>query len=504
MKLSVHAFVRFWDVHAWAGVIGGLVLYVMFLTGSITLFHQELALWSEPLSQRPAVEPSPGLEQAFDAVVASVKPGGDSVWFYPPLPGRAAAKLAYEERATGAWTSAWIDASRGEVVPERERLSEFLYSLHFLWHDATGDWLYRLSGFLSVALLLAIVSGVLIHLKDLVRQFHQFRPQRSPRVVFSDLHKVLGVMGLPFQLLYAYTGAVIVLAPLVLPAFVGPVFRGDTHRAGHAVLGYASESAVKLGGLRPSLPLEELVRRARLAIPLREVESIKVSHYGRDGGSVEVRGAVAETPEGEARVRLRAADGAVERVKTDDADGGGRLRRWIYGLHFVHFGGVTARSLFFVLGIGACVTILSGNWIWLARREEKRSSTGNRILSRLTAGVGAGSLVAVAGLFLASRCLPLDIAGRGTIEELVFLGLLSGFVVWALAVRDERGLYRKGMGIAGAMLVPVPLLAARWSPAGLFGSGPRIPEVLGVDLALLAAGSGLGAAALTGFGGRHG
>jgi uncharacterized iron-regulated membrane protein len=503
MKLSAHAFVRFWDVHTWAGVIGGLVLYVMFLTGSITLFHDELALWSEPLSQRAAAQSSPGLQEVFDSVLARVKSGGDHVWFYPPLPGRAAAKLAYEEQGTGAWTTAWIDPTNGEVVPERERLAEFLYSLHFLWHDATGDWLYRLSGFLSVAMLLAIVSGVLIHLKDLVRQFHQFRPERSPRVVFSDLHKVLGVMGLPFQLLYAYTGAIIVLAPLSLPAFVGPVFGGDAERAGQATLGYGSEPDLKQGPVQRTLPLEDLVRRASVVTLLREVESIKVSHHGQEGASVEVRGTIAGTPEGEARVRLRAADGALERVKTDHDDGGGTLRRWIYGLHFVHFGGITARFLFFALGIGACVTILSGNWIWLARREERRKSAGNRILSRLTAGVGAGSLVAVAGLFLASRCLPLETPGRGMIEELVFFGLLSGFVVWSLAVSDERSLYRKGMGIAASMLLPVPLLAARWSSAGLFGAGPRIPEVLGVDVALLAAGSGLGVAALAGFGGRH-
>lgn len=39
LKLSGHAFRRYWDVHAWSGVLTSLVVYVMFLLGS---FRQAL------------------------------------------------------------------------------------------------------------------------------------------------------------------------------------------------------------------------------------------------------------------------------------------------------------------------------------------------------------------------------------------------------------------------------------------------------------------------------
>ncbi|AGP41615.1 hypothetical protein BE04_18715 [Sorangium cellulosum] len=45
-KLSRHAFTTFWGVHAWAGVVGGLLLHVMFLSGGITLFRRQLAVWA--------------------------------------------------------------------------------------------------------------------------------------------------------------------------------------------------------------------------------------------------------------------------------------------------------------------------------------------------------------------------------------------------------------------------------------------------------------------------
>lgn len=62
-KLSARAFARFWDAHAWVGVVSALVLYVMFWAGSITLFHEQLEEWEEPLAQHVATD-EPSLERA--------------------------------------------------------------------------------------------------------------------------------------------------------------------------------------------------------------------------------------------------------------------------------------------------------------------------------------------------------------------------------------------------------------------------------------------------------
>jgi hypothetical protein len=47
MKLSRHAFTRFWDVHAWAGVAAGLVLHVMVFAGAFALFLEDLSAWQD-------------------------------------------------------------------------------------------------------------------------------------------------------------------------------------------------------------------------------------------------------------------------------------------------------------------------------------------------------------------------------------------------------------------------------------------------------------------------
>lgn len=500
-KLSPHAFTTFWNVHAWAGVVGGLLLYLMFLTGGITLFHEQLAVWEEPLAQQrsaageaSAGEASVG-ERSLEATLARGLSAMGSVpeelWFYPPKNGLGVAKLRYF--SPGKDTSLWIHDG---LTPERERLSEFLFRLHYLWHELTGLWLYYLAGVLAVTLLLALVTGVLIHLKDLVQQFHQFRLDKARRVLWSDMHKVLGVMGLPFQLMYAYTGALIVLGALLVQAFTGPVFGGDSARAERVAWGVPFTQEAELGAFAPGLSLDELMARARVVEPQLVPETFRLRHHGRSSGSVDIRGAIGGVPFGQGLVRLRATDGVVLHLDSPRNDGTrGKVTRWIYGLHFAHFGGITLRVLFFVLALGTCATILTGNWIWLARREGRREGLGNRILARLTAGFGSGTLVAIAALFLVSRVIPLNLLGRTKAEELTFFVTLGLCIAWALAARDGKSLWWRQLGLAGLLLLPVPVLAARWSDAGLFGAGQKLGAVVAIDVALLLVAAALCASA---------
>jgi uncharacterized iron-regulated membrane protein len=494
LKLSRHAFTRYWDVHAWAGVLGGLVLHLMFLCGGIALFREPLALWGEPLAQGA---PASDLQASVSAGLKAL--GGappDELWVFPPRDGRGAARLQYADPAGGEWRSAWVDIAGGRLVPEREHLSSFLYSIHFLWHDVTGQWLYDAAGFLAVLMLVAIVTGVLIHLKDLARQFHQFRANHRWRVRWSDMHKVLGVMGLPFQLAYAYTGAFIVLAPLLTRAFVGPVFGGDAARAEATLRGEAVRAAPSAPtSAAPALALDQLVARARLALPDLQPEWIQLRHAGRADAVVEIGGRGGGVPGASAAVRLVAGGVVLSATSPGGEDAVRAARRWIDGLHFARFGGTGARFLLLLLALATCATILTGNWVWLSRRELRRGGAGHRALARLTVGVGAGSVVAVAAMFLASRALPLTWPRRGAAEELIFLGALASCIVWALAARDARALWPRQLALAAALFAPVPLLAARTSQAGLLGAGPRLAEVVGVDLGVFVAAAACGAAA---------
>lgn len=492
MSLSPHAHRRFWSVHAWAGVLTSLVLYVMFLLGSLVLFYKPVTVWQEPLRQQPAaaVSAQVGLD------IAGELP--EEFYYYLPRDGRGPLKVGYYLPGTTEWKMWWVDTEARVLTPQREQLGEMLYDLHYLWHNKTGFWLQYGGGVLVFGFLLAVVTGLLIHLRDVSSQLYRFRATRRPRVMWSDLHKVLGTIGLPFQFVYAVTGAMMALAPLLFELSVTPVFGGDAQAAAAAAGALMEDPPPPdFGPSAKPLHLDELAAKARAAEPRLNPESFVFRGYGRARGSVEVRGPLTGQPFGEAVVKVGLTSGAIEGIETPEREQSvGTVARWIHGLHTVEYGGTWMRFVVFVLGIGGCLTILTGNWIWLARRQQREASRANRILACLTTGVGAGSILALAATLLASRLMPMTWDDRAHAEELIALGVLGASTGYAFALRGKSIAWCHLLGLASVVLAVVPVAACLHSNAGLFGGGPRIADVVAVDAGILVIAALLAALAL--------
>ncbi|MET0342408.1 MAG: PepSY-associated TM helix domain-containing protein [Polyangiales bacterium] len=492
--LSRHTLERWWSVHTWTGVVGGLVLHVMFFMGGLTIFYKQLNAWEEPVAQLPRAERS--LEDDLNAGIAMLGGAPEDLWLYPPTTLRTATKVGYHVPGTHAFESLWVHPQTGAGIASREVLSGFFYDLHYLWHNVTGEMVSYGAGFLGLCFLLALVSGVAIQLKNLRGQLHQFRPDRGERVLFSDLHKVLGVLGLPLQLTYAFTGAFMVLAPLTAPFFTATAHGGDYARTARLVW-EEPEDEMPAGPVAAVLPLDALIASAQAASPELVANSYRFRHHGRANGWMEMAGTLRGTPFSEGRVRVAERDGRVLDVRGPGLDGAAlTAQRFLFAVHWGEYGGLPLRLVIFVLALCTCLTILTGNWVWLARRAREHDTVLHRALHRLTVGIGAGVITATAALFLVSRLLPLTWAGRGRIEELLFIGVLGACVATSLGARNVRALWSKLLGLAGALLLPVPLVAARISDAGLFGAGPHRAVAVGVEAGILLAAAALTAVAL--------
>lgn len=508
MKLAAHAWRTFWAYHAWAGVAVGLVLHLMFAAGVVTLFLEPLRVWEEPLQHRPAratteVSPQLLLDRGL-AAIRDLPAPPRRLWLGLPQGEAGVARFQYSDARNQGWRAGWLDPAPGApgaedrpggFVLEREQAATFLYHLHYLWHPALPQLEY-LAGFLALAFLLTLATGVLIHLKDLVRQLATFRPRARLRVVWSDLHKVLGVMGLPFQILVSYTGALMALGPALITAVSVPVFGPDPAVAARVAWNEPAALAPP-GGPAVGRPLDDVLAIARTALPGFQPISFALQGHGREHALVLAYGAIdGEGPLRYGNVLVDQSTGAVLLVDAPSTDlASHATRRWLSGLHCVDYGGPAIRVILAVLGLAACATILTGNWIWLARRRARGAGGRPHVLARLTAGAGAGVFVAIGGLFVASRVLPLDAAGRGQTEPLIFAAVLAACVAWALVARSTADTWWQQLGLAGLLFASVPVWAARIAPAGLFGSGPRVATVVAVDAGMLVVGALLVAAA---------
>ena len=391
MKLAPRTYTSLWDLHAWAGVIVSLVAYVMFFFGTITIFHGYLAIWQEP----PA-GPVPSLarvDELLDGALARREIAPESMRLNFPSPGRFGFSISYSDPSGQSHDKA---IEQTGFVARRSNLAGFFHGMHYLqWPSAPG-WLYTLAGLSSAVLLLVLVSGVLIHLRGLVAQLHQFRPHRRLQVAWSDAHKVLGTIGLPFAAVYAFTGAWMGLDAIVTQQLARTAFHGDDKALARAMHGSLAPEIPPANVPGSRLRVAELLAIAE-ATPRPKPGACRSVYLNNIGD----REATADFFCGDDSVILRQRDGSLigsmPEVRSTLTT---RISNVPYAMHFIQFAKVPLRVLYAMLGAAGAVAILTGNWLWLARRRPGRSTW---LLQRLTLAVGAGSLLASVAALLANR-----------------------------------------------------------------------------------------------------
>jgi uncharacterized iron-regulated membrane protein len=482
LKLAPRTFQIYWDVHAWSGVLAALLLHVMFFMGAFALFQHELDAWANPIAGAASGTAAPGHTTA--AAPLALQPLLAQLDREQPLIGKRRVAFLLEPTGLRAYWDApkehhelYYSAASGRLEPVRSELGSFLYSLHYLGPFPSGIYV---AGVAALALLLALSTGLFIQLKDLRRHWFLFRAQRDARTWSSDMHKVLGVFGLPYQLLYAWTGALLSLSfATVQPAFVATLFGGDAHAAS-AARGDEPDPPERTGRTSGKLPdLDALLARARLVLPELKPSWVGIEHVGDEHSSVSIFGAVSELPFGSASVLLNAADGAVLGVTPARAGAFQRFEAWFFGLHYARFGGYGVKLLYALLALASCAVIVTGNLIWLERRDRRRQHWGNRCLERLTAGWCAGLVLATSSLFLANRLLQGMLPVSTGTEQLVFWSTWAAAIAGAFLARARQvaalELLLSGVLLAGA--VGLDLMAA--------GPARRDPLHQAVNMSLL-------------------
>ena len=502
MKLRKHAYRAYFEVHTWTGLIGGFVLLSIFFTGVFALFHDELFVWSDAalVADDTKAHDAAAAFSTVDTVVAEeIAKGSGDAYVALPEGSRGTVFVSAPDPAGGPRVMSSADVATGARIPERSLVSRMLLYTHFTYYPP-APWTFYLVGLFGLIFLFGVVSGVLIHLKDIVWQFHRFRPRAAARDLWTDLHKVTGVVGLPFQVVIAFTGVLISLLALLVAPFIGPVFASQEEAT---ALFYGAHPEPEETEKRATpVSAATLVANAQAALPGFEPHSFGYRKLGNAGGTVDIHGEMTgdEGPgrrfSPEAEVILRARDGEVLGVSRPDATPAATIRRFVIGLHFAHFGGLPLRIAYALLGLLGALTLVSGNLMWVARRKrlaQERGVPGRpHLFGRLTVGVAGGLAVGTSLLFLTNRLVPIGEPSRTDLEVVAFFG---GWALVALGSCAVRSLARCGaatLGASAAMLVLIPLVSAARGLPGLFdfaGVGAAVELGLCVLAGLYAAGA---------------
>ncbi|ARU05165.1 peptidase [Comamonas serinivorans] len=458
------------DLHIWAGLLVGWLLYVMFLTGTVSYFKEEISQWMRPELAHQSTVPDPALVATRVVQQLQTLAPDSPQWSFSLPDARSNIASAFwrkpgaQEGRRGAFGNATFDPATGDTVKSREtRGGDFFYRFHFQFHYMPVLWGRWLAGFCAMFMLVAIVSGVITHKKIFI-DFFTFRWGKGQRS-WLDAHNALSVFGLPFHAMITYTGLVTLML-MYMPWGQNAAYTTPAERQAAQRTIFSQPPQVKPSGeLAELAPIADMVRQAQ-------------ARWGRDN-----LGRVTVANPGDANARVTITRGSEERVSTttqfmhfegstgrllqatDQGSGGAAETRGVMvALHLGHFADPVVRWLYFLVSLAGTAMVGTGLVLWTVKRRAKlpdpdKPYFGFWLVERLNIAAIAGLSIAMAGMLWANRLLPLDLGQRGVAEVNAFFAVWGATLVWAL-VRPAKRAWIELLWAGAAVLALLPVVNA--------------------------------------------
>lgn len=495
-------------IHGWSGIMLGLLLYAVICTGTVAVFADEIGDWSGPLSHPAEHSLPPGLNPLIQSLWRETDPAyRDEIDLHASHGGRlflrfeghrqAGEPLSAADRRRHYGVEYQIDRNNLAILQRSEgrrqqldaarsasALADFFVDLHVRLH-LPNPWGIFLTGVLGLAMMIASVTGLIVH-RHLLRELFTIRRGKS-LLAARDTHVVAASWNLPFAFLLAFTGSFFSFASAVgLPAMAMVVFAGDQERAIEQVFGAPPASDDTPA---PLADLDQIISHATQQAGAAP-NFLTVRNPGRADAFVRVF-----VPAAGQQLTGRAFDysGVDASFRRENPvlvgtvpSAGNSVAALMEPLHFGNFAGALSKALWFALGFAAAYVTYSGMRLWTTRRA---AISGWRRMELAVHWVGRGlplALVLVAhGYFLAPALdLPVQIA-----QWIVFWASALTALLLTTLLPDPRSasLLRR---LLAAALLALPLL--RWlagGPGWLSALQAQMHNIIIVDLLLLAAGA---------------
>ncbi|MBD9482123.1 PepSY domain-containing protein [Pseudomonas sp. PDM14] len=462
-------------LHTWGGLVLGWLLFAIFLTGTLAVFDKEIDQWMQPELQPVTVDQTQAAQAAL-GYLQRIAPDA-TAWniSLPTVRSPGLSASSGEGRRGGGQD---LDPQTGEPLKARATAGgQYFFHFHYTLHlpRMIGIWVV---GFAALAMLVALVSGIIIH-KKFFKEFFTFRPAKGQRS-WLDAHNASGVLLLPFHLMITYTGLVIFYL-IYMPAGVQALYDGDAQAMFRDM---RPEMAAQGGGGRgerergprdaprerapaaPMLPIAGFIAQAEAHYGAGMLGGLNISNPGRANAQVAISpllGSRMELTKGE-RMLFDGVTGKVLQAPPVSRPSV-LTQRVMSGLHFAQFGGYPMRWLYFVCGLVSSAMIATGLVLFTVKRRRRPDADGP-VAARMYAlaepiniAVIAGLCIACVGMLWANRLLPVELAQRGDWEIRVFfaLWLLSLAHAW---LRPYKAAWREQLGLGAALCIGLPVLGA--------------------------------------------
>lgn len=435
--------------HTVSGIVISFGLFIIFFAGAFALFMDEGYRWENPTARYESPE-NLDIDKAF-ANVRSIFPNMDidndisialPTYYNPELKIYA---YALKPDSTRYRVSAVVNTQTYEAISFKEQkthMIETLYHLHF-FDQIPYIGLY-LAGLVSLFFLFASITGLLVHWKHIVEKFYALRTKAGRKNFWKDAHTTLGLIGLPFQIIYSVTGAFFGLSILLLAPSVVLLFDGSQDEIRGILDPFFSIKHNPDAPITDDLiSINEACEKVFKDHAGFESTFLRLRNYGTEEAAISVRLDDRATMTGVGTVVVDLFGGDIIAREAPYTKGYNAAYDVMIRLHYATYGGIWLKVVYFFLSMLTCFMIISGVLLWQHARDNKKYSPQQRrfhyLVTKVYLAICFSLFPAVAVLFIANMLVPMDMSDRIHLVDYIFFGswLVLALCVW------RRNSYRK-------------------------------------------------------------
>ncbi|QVQ28497.1 PepSY-associated TM helix domain-containing protein [Achromobacter deleyi] len=501
------------SVHTWTGILTGMALFIAFYAGALTVFKEPLARWATPQSTvlHVPLDEAPDLISRTLAARPEVAKGFN---IHLQAAEHVPARMGWEVRDPQADEHdesslrhyvAYVDPG-GELRVEQSTpsgLTSFIDVLHrVVGLPVDSDPNRWVMGVIASLYAVALVSGVIVLLPSLVKDFFALRTGKNLKRMWLDAHNVVGIVSLPFHIIMALSSVVFAFHDGIYDLQDRLMYQGKLESVFQRPAGGGADAAAR--DPAAMLAPRDLVAKARSLAPGFEPSVLQYQQVTGPRAVVRVWGKDDSAVSPRARGGFVAIDPYSGKIINSDYLPGGQSapNLWIssfFALHMASFGGVAVQWLYFLLGLAGAWLFYSGNLLWIeTRRKRADRQTGaipvqrldTRLMASATVGVCLGCVCGISLMMVASKWLNGRVADLNAwLQGLYYLAFFA-CVAWAF-LRGGAAAGVHLLWVAAALTLAIPATSL---VGGLFpGSGlwaHTSAATLGVDATALASALG--------------
>lgn len=414
MKIRSDILRTYQSIHTWTGILTGLVLFIAFYAGSLTMFKPQLEQWATPPTQALHQVKQQQLDMlikqatsqntnANNGFIISFDSSDSPIKWYEKGGGRGIRLDDSLKHGTlnGAGELITQTSSTNELGTLIDQLHRTAGIIGKLGHEDVG---VLILGLASALYFLALISGVIVLLPTLVKNLFALRQHKGANRFWLDSHNLIGVISLPFHLIIAWT--------VVVFAFHDIFYGGLSLIYGDKPLFEPRERSSIEYNVSDIHSIDSYLTQVHRVADGYQITSMEFSKLNSKAPSLAVelqkegtmmRGGYSDY------VYLHPYTLDVQYSTVNQVDDGayGPIVNSLFALHFGNYAGTYGRWVYFSLGLLGALLFYSGNLLWLEKRRQKQGEQrkSTKFMAALTIGFCLGSMLGVAVSMLATKWL---------------------------------------------------------------------------------------------------